>query len=183
MSTAASMLGTYPHDMGAIDHEKLAACIEACVECAQTCTACADACLAEESVAELTQCIRTDLDCADLCEATGRVLSRQTGDNASVTRAVLEACAAACKACGDECDRHSSTTSTAGSAPTRADAVNRHAGPCSRPSGDRGTDAPPPVGRFPGTDRVKLSRVARLAKEALTRPAESSRSRSVTLTG
>ncbi|WP_368680519.1 four-helix bundle copper-binding protein (plasmid) [Rhodococcus opacus] len=82
--------------------------LPACIECAQTCTACADACLGEDSVADLTHCIRTDLDCADLCETTGRVLSRQTGNNAEVTRAVLEACAAACKSCGDECAQHSS---------------------------------------------------------------------------
>ena len=80
--------------------------IEACVECAQACTACADACLSEDSVAELTKCIRTNLDCADLCETTGRVLSRHTGYDANITRAVLEACQTACKACADECEQH-----------------------------------------------------------------------------
>src|SRR5690625_4143080 len=82
------MLQTYPKDLGAIDQQKLAECIEACFECAQTCTACADACLAEDMVAELTQCIRLNQDCADVCEATGRVLSRQTGKNVALTRAL-----------------------------------------------------------------------------------------------
>ena len=74
--------------------------------CAQACTACADACLSEDSVAELRKCIRTDLDCADICETTARVLSRHTGYDANITRAVLEACATTCHSCGDECDAH-----------------------------------------------------------------------------
>ncbi|GEK81243.1 four-helix bundle copper-binding protein [Agrococcus baldri] len=101
-----SMLDTYPKDLGTIDKQALAACIEACFECAQTCTACADACLSEDMVAELTKCIRTNLDCADICETTGRILSRHTGYDANITRAVLEACQTACKACADECEQH-----------------------------------------------------------------------------
>jgi hypothetical protein len=72
------------------------------------CTACADACLGEKMVSDLTTCIRTNLDCADICEATGRVLSRQTGTNADTARAMLEACAQACRTCGDECGQHAS---------------------------------------------------------------------------
>ncbi|GAB3325635.1 four-helix bundle copper-binding protein [Geodermatophilus aquaeductus] len=106
MSVAGEMLEAYPKDLGGVDRQKLQECIEACFECAQACTACADACLSEDMVAELTTCIRTNLDCADVCDTTGRVLSRHTGYDANLTRAVLEACAAACKACGDECARH-----------------------------------------------------------------------------
>ncbi len=106
MTVAGQMLDTYPKDLGGVDREALRECIDACVECAQACTACADACLSEDMVAELAKCIRTNADCADVCTATGRVLSRHTGYDADVTRAVLEACAAACKACGDECARH-----------------------------------------------------------------------------
>jgi hypothetical protein len=102
-----SMLDTYPKDLGGVDKEKLAACIEACFECAQSCTACADACLSEDTVADLTKCIRTNLDCADICATTGNVLSRHTGYDANITRALLEACRTACKACGDECEQHS----------------------------------------------------------------------------
>lgn len=100
------LLETYPGGVGDIDQEKLAACIAACFECAQACTACADACLAEDMVAELRVCIRNNLDCADVCAATGAVLSRQTAGDASVVRTILEACAAACTACGDECAKH-----------------------------------------------------------------------------
>ena len=106
MTHAAAMLETYPADLGDVDRDKLTACIEACVACAQTCTACADACLSEENVAELTKCVRSNLDCADVCDTTGRVLSRHTGYDANLTRAILEACATACKACGDECTHH-----------------------------------------------------------------------------
>ena len=106
MTHITSMLESYPKDLGSVDQDKLAACIAACFECAQTCTACADACLAEDMVAELTSCIRKNLDCADVCAATGSVLSRQTGNNAEVTRALLEACRTACRVCGDECAGH-----------------------------------------------------------------------------
>nr|WP_193318952.1 four-helix bundle copper-binding protein [Nonomuraea phyllanthi] len=102
----AEMLSTYPKDLGGVDQARLTSCIEACVRCAQACTACADACLSEDMVAELTKCVRTDLDCADICETTARVLSRHTGYDAHMTRAILQACAQACKACGDECERH-----------------------------------------------------------------------------
>lgn len=105
-TTAEAMLKTYPKGLGDVDRAKLTACIQACFECSQACTACADACLSEDMVAELTKCIRTNLDCADVCATTGAVLSRHTGYDANVTRAVLEACAQACAACGDECERH-----------------------------------------------------------------------------
>jgi hypothetical protein len=106
VTLAAQMLKTYPADLGSVDQAALTRCIEECFTCAQACTACADACLSEQMVAELTKCIRTNLDCADLCDTTGRVLSRHTGYDANLTRSVLDACAAACKACGDECERH-----------------------------------------------------------------------------
>jgi hypothetical protein len=104
MKTAA-MLETYPATMN-VDRELVARVIDTLVECSQACTACADACLSEEMVADLRTCIRTDLDCADLCDTTARVLSRHTGYDANLTRAVLEACAVACRACADECERH-----------------------------------------------------------------------------
>jgi hypothetical protein len=99
------MISTHPEVHGAAS-DALLACIEACYACAQTCTACADACLGENMVADLRQCIRLDLDCADICAATGAMASRRTGSNAGVLHAVIEACAAACKVCGDECARH-----------------------------------------------------------------------------
>lgn len=104
-TTTMPMLDTYPREIN-LDREKLGATIEAVIACAQACTACADACLSEESVADLTKCIRTDLDCADVCEATARVLSRHTGYDANITRAVLEACATVCRSCADECGSH-----------------------------------------------------------------------------
>ena len=105
-TTVEAMLKSYPRDLGEVDRAKLTACIEACFECSQACTACADACLSEDMVAELTKCIRINLDCADICATTGAVLSRHTGHDATVTRAVLKTCAQACAACGDECERH-----------------------------------------------------------------------------
>lgn len=106
MSTATKMLESHPHPLGEIDRVKLTASIDACAECNQACTACADACLSEDDVDDLTKCIRTCLDCADICATTSRVLSRQTGYDPNLTKAVLEACITACKASGEECARH-----------------------------------------------------------------------------
>ena len=127
MTTVAEMLRTYPKDLGGVDREKLRDCIEACLDCAQTCTACADACLSEDMVAELTKCIRTCTDCSDVCDTTFRVLSRHTGYDANLTRAVLEACVAPST---PRC------TSTAGSAPIRAVAARPPAESCSPASAD-----------------------------------------------
>jgi hypothetical protein len=104
--TTHKLLDAYPKDLGDIDQHKLAECISACFACSQACTACADACLSEDMVAELTKCIRADLDCADICTTTGNILSRHTGYDANITRAVLPACATVCKACGEECQHH-----------------------------------------------------------------------------
>lgn len=54
----------------------------------------------------MVTCVRLNLDCADICETTGRVLSRQTGRDVNLVRAVVQACVTACKVCGDECERH-----------------------------------------------------------------------------
>jgi len=97
MSRAEEMIRTNP---------SAAALDEACFECAQACAACADACLGEEDPKGLAKCIRDNLDCADVCAATGAVLSRQTDTSPAVLRAVLEACAASCKQCGDTCAEH-----------------------------------------------------------------------------
>jgi hypothetical protein len=104
-TTTQAMLTTYPKSIN-LDRGKLAAAIDALIACAEACTACADACLSEDMVADLTKCIRTNLDCADICGVTARVLSRHTGYDANISRAMLDACATACKACGDECGRH-----------------------------------------------------------------------------
>jgi hypothetical protein len=102
---AREMIGTHP-DVGGKPGDSLIRCIEECFSCAQTCTSCADACLAEPMVDQLRQCIRLDLDCVDVCAATGNVASRRTGSNEEVVRVILQACAAACRACGEECRRH-----------------------------------------------------------------------------
>ncbi len=108
MTHIAQMLDTHPRPTNLTgDRQALLDCIEACFDCAQSCTSCADACLGEqEHLPHLVRCIRLNLDCADICEATGRVLLRQTETDVTVLRAQLEACAAACRACGDECQRH-----------------------------------------------------------------------------
>ena len=107
-ATVSRMLQTHPRaDPRLVPHDVLTECITACFGCAQVCTSCADACLGEEEhLAHLTSCIRLNLDCADICEATGRVLMRQTQPRREVVRAQVQACLAACQACGEECQGH-----------------------------------------------------------------------------
>jgi len=104
MSTT-QMMDTHPANL-TVDQTTLAACIDACIECAQACTSCADACLHEKMVTDLRHCIGRNLDCADVCDATARVLSRPGGLDTEVARALLLACATACRQCGDECATH-----------------------------------------------------------------------------
>jgi hypothetical protein len=105
MSHAQAMLETHP--TGAeVDAATLLECIEACYDCAQSCTACADACLGEEDVAMVVRCIRLCEDCADVCVTTGRILTRQTAFDPALARAVVDACAVACRTCAEECERH-----------------------------------------------------------------------------
>ena len=102
---AMDMIRTHPHVRGNTN-DTLIRCIEECYSCAQACTSCADACLGEDMVQKLTQCIRLNLDCADICAATGAVATRRTGSNEEAIRAMLQACATACRLCAEECERH-----------------------------------------------------------------------------
>ncbi|QIN80994.1 four-helix bundle copper-binding protein (plasmid) [Rubrobacter marinus] len=105
MTHAQQMVQTNP-SQPVVEQATLVECIEACFDCAQACTACADACLGEGDVQMLARCIRLDLDCADVCDATGKILSRQTATEPAMIRATLQACAEACRLCGDECENH-----------------------------------------------------------------------------
>lgn len=102
------MIATHPDVRGNVNRDLIKAIDEA-YACAQTCTSCADACLAEKMVDELRQCIRLNLDCADVCAATATIANRRTGSNEEVIRKMLEACIAACRLCGAECERHAKT--------------------------------------------------------------------------
>jgi len=97
------MLTLHPDVGGDVDEAHAAAARHAML-CAAMCASCADACSAEHM--DLRQCVRVCLDCSDVCHATSRLLSRQTGDNAKIRRAMLELCAHACEACAEECSRH-----------------------------------------------------------------------------
>ena len=55
---------------------------------------------------ELVRCVRLNLDCADACEAAGRIAARQTAPDLGVVRKAVDTCAAACRACAEECERH-----------------------------------------------------------------------------
>jgi hypothetical protein len=99
------MLDTYPRTID-VDADLLAATIDALSDCAQACIADTDADLSEQNLAEMVRCIRLCLDCTDICTAAAGVISRLTEYDPSSTRPLLDACAAVCKSCGDECERH-----------------------------------------------------------------------------
>jgi hypothetical protein len=99
------VINSHPHPT-TVDREVLLRCIEECSDCAASCTSCADACLAEDDLPELVRAVRLNLDCADACDATGRIVTRQTTPDVGLIRAVVEACAVACRACAAECELH-----------------------------------------------------------------------------
>src|SRR5262245_30757412 len=99
------MLETSEHTFDA-DPEVLAAAIDALADCAQACTADADANLSEQNVAEMVKCVRLCLNCADICTATVAVASRAAAHDKGVLEPLLNACAAICESCGEECARH-----------------------------------------------------------------------------
>jgi hypothetical protein len=103
--TVQEIIETHPQPTS-LDRVALLRCIDECFACAATCTSCADACLGEQDVHELVRCVRLNLDCADACEAAGRILIRQTAPDVGLLSATIEACAVACRACGEECERH-----------------------------------------------------------------------------
>ena len=105
MHAIEAMLSSTPNEPK-LDRRLLRDCIDACLECAGTCTACADACLGESAVASLRRCIRLNADCADACGVVARMLARSFDGDLVFTRALLEACARICAACGAECQRH-----------------------------------------------------------------------------
>jgi hypothetical protein len=107
MTTATDMLRSHPQKPSAF-FDAIAECIDAAFDCELASITCADACLGEQDVAQLRQCIRLNLDTADICSATGRRVARQADPDAALWRAILEACAQACKSSGAECAKHAS---------------------------------------------------------------------------
>jgi uncharacterized membrane protein len=105
MSYARQMLDACRRTFN-VDAGLLAATIDTLNDCAQACVADTGCDLSEQNVKEMVTCIRLCLDCADVCTATAGVISRQAEYDADVIEPLLEACAAVCKRCGDECERH-----------------------------------------------------------------------------
>lgn len=105
MERVRKMFSTHPSPASDAGEEAFRL-VTAAAECAIVCTTCADACLEDEDPGSRAQCIRTNLDCADVCAATLRMISRPGKQDKELLRAQLEACARACRACAEECDRH-----------------------------------------------------------------------------
>jgi hypothetical protein len=105
MTYTRQMLDTYSPAVD-IDLDTLATTIDALNECAQACIVDVDADLGVPNPTEMVKCIRLCLHCADICTAAARITGRVAQYEADITRPLLEACVAACKTCGDECERH-----------------------------------------------------------------------------
>lgn len=82
------------------------ALVQAASECAHACTTCADACLEADDPGPLRKCIRLNQDCAGICFLVGQLISRPGPQDSHLLQAQLDACAAACKACAEECEAH-----------------------------------------------------------------------------
>lgn len=105
MDRVKEIFDTHPAPASDAGDEAFAV-VAGAAECAAVCTTCADACLEEDDPAAMRQCIRLNLDCADVCAVTGRILARPGRQDPDTLRSQLEACAAACRACATECDKH-----------------------------------------------------------------------------
>jgi Domain of Unknown Function (DUF326) len=105
MSYARKMLDAYPGTVS-LDAGVLAGTIDALSDCAQACIADTDDDLSEPEVTEMVTCIRLCLDCADVCAAAVAVVSRQRELDPAVIAPLLQACAASCRSCAEECERH-----------------------------------------------------------------------------
>nr|WP_297382702.1 four-helix bundle copper-binding protein [uncultured Roseateles sp.] len=82
--------------------EDLEPCMRACAEALLATRQCANACI-RSGDRTLEACALLDLDCAAVCEATLGALSRESehhGDFCAL-------CAHLCRACAEECERHS----------------------------------------------------------------------------
>ena len=107
MDRVRRMFSTHPNPASDAGEEAYAF-VQSAAECMIVCTTCADACLEEDDPTKLRKCIRLNLDCARICDASLALIARPGAQDSNVLRAQLEACAAACRACADECDEHAS---------------------------------------------------------------------------
>ncbi len=107
MTTLETMLSQHPQPN---DNPRaiFAETLQTLALCQQICRSCADACLGEDSITPLRRCIGLNLDCAALCAATAELVIRQTEGSYSVMHEQLHACALACQACAEECQKHAS---------------------------------------------------------------------------
>jgi len=83
-------------------HQNYKECIDECLKCMIACNHCYSACLDEDHVGMMKECIRLDRECADICEFAAHAMSM----NSKYAKEICLACAEACEACGNECQKH-----------------------------------------------------------------------------
>jgi hypothetical protein len=88
------------------DTDRRFVCMASCSICAQACMTFAEHVEIPDEEAVLARSVRLAEDCADVCSTTWRILVRSGDQPLDVVRALVEACAAAARACRAECERH-----------------------------------------------------------------------------
>lgn len=91
---------TYPAvELGTIGLDALKRCVDDLERCTKECGTCGDVCTSEKKDEYPGLCV----DLPEVCTTTLHVLTGEAGRHADVSRAMLLACAAMCRATGDEC--------------------------------------------------------------------------------
>ena len=86
-----------------MSHEQNQGLIDALAKCTAECSHCAAACLDEQDVQLLARCIKLDIDCAEICKLAISFVSR----GSEHAQHILNESAEICKACAEECEKHS----------------------------------------------------------------------------
>lgn len=88
--------------MAGVDMQLLQDCMDACSACEQACTVCS----VQTMDGQLMSCAPTCMNCADMAGTMMRSLMRMSGMDRESMTTMLEACAAMCRTCMDECMAH-----------------------------------------------------------------------------
>jgi hypothetical protein len=81
-----------------------ARCARACADCKKACEACNKHCqgMAKAGIKGHERSLALSGDCRDACDAAAKIVARK----GPLSKAICEACAKACDACGAECKKY-----------------------------------------------------------------------------
>jgi len=108
MTAARDERDTFSTNDSGVNLDVLAEAMEALLDSERTSGACAAAMLTESDASNLATAISADLDTVVVVYAARTVLSRASGANSSIIRAVVEAAISAAERSNAECGKHAS---------------------------------------------------------------------------